>query len=115
MYFFGSFLLFLAVFGVDSSVGENGDDDRGYAACYYQPEEVGVADCFLDVACEHARNHHAQRHERGADSIVGCLELAFGEVHHIEHIGCKTEAVTELFDSDSRRYGEQVVGLPYGR
>ena len=38
-----------------------------------------------------------------------CLELAFREVHHIEHIGRETEAVAKLLDEDAG------VNLPYLR
>ena len=71
-YLYGSFinLLFLAVFGVYPPVGKDGDYHGGNAACDYHPEEVGIADSFLNVTGKHARNHHAQRHECGADSIV---------------------------------------------
>ena len=71
-YLYGSFinLFFLAVFGVYPPVGKDGDYHGGNAACDYHPEEVGIADSFLNVTGKHARNHHAQRHECGADGIV---------------------------------------------
>ena len=33
-------------------------------------KKLVLADSFLNVTGKHARNHHAQRHECGADSIV---------------------------------------------
>lgn len=63
-------------------------------------EEVGISDSLLDVPRKHTWYHHAQCHECSADSIVGCLEFTFGEVHHVEHVGRETEAVAELFDGD---------------
>ena len=48
--YFESFTInhFFSVFRVNPSVCKNGDYYGGETADYYHPEEVGVADCFLN-------------------------------------------------------------------
>ena len=38
------------------------------------------------------------------------LELALGEVHHVHHVGRKTEAVAKLLDGDSGADSPEVLG-----
>ena len=42
------------------------------------------------------------------------LELSFGEVHHIKHIGRESESVAELLDGNGRGDGKQIIGLADG-
>ena len=102
---------FFAVVGVDGFIDEVGDDQRGEAAGHDHPEEVHVADRFLDVTGNKTRQHHAQRHKGGADGIVRRLELALAEVHHIQHVGREAETVTKLLDAQGDGDNDDVRGL----
>ena len=62
-----------------------------------------VADQFLDIARDHAGEHHAEGHESGANGVVGGLLRAFTEEHHEVGEGGEAETVAELFDSDTGR------------
>ena len=42
---------------------------------------------------------------------MGCLEGAFREVHHIEHIGCEAETIAKLLDGDGCAYIPEIFGL----
>ena len=96
------FLSLLPVCRVNLPVCKHRDHNGGGTAEYYDPEEVDVTDCFLKITCKHARNHHAQCHEGGADGVVRRLEFPFGKVHHVEHIGRESESVAELLDGNGR-------------
>ena len=60
-----------------------------------------VADQFLDIARDHAGEHHAEGHEAGANGVVGGLLWAFTEEHHEVGEGRETESVTELLYKDA--------------
>ncbi len=106
--------LFLSVVGIYSLFCYQGNCHRGKAAGNHQPEEAGVAQRLLQIAGKHARYHHAERHEGGADGIVRGLELAFGEVHHVEHIGGEAEAIAELVEGNGGGDEPQAGGLRDG-
>ena len=93
-------ILFFSVFRIYFPICKDRDDYGCYATDDNHPEEIDVTNCFLDITCKHAGNHHAQCHEGGADGIVRGFEFTFGEVHHIEHVGCETEAVAELLNGN---------------
>ena len=93
----------------------NGDGEGGEAGCHDHPEETGVAEPFLKVAGDHAGKHHAEGHEGGADGIVGSLEFAFGEMHHVEHVGGETEAIAELLDEDAEADDKDTVRLEHAQ
>ena len=43
---------------------------EGRVAMQTQMKKCGVAELLLDPAARHARQHHAERHEAGADRVV---------------------------------------------
>ena len=65
----------MAIIGVDLAVDKERDGNRRDTAGKRQPEERRISYRLLQVAGKHAGNHHAQRHERRADGIMGSLEL----------------------------------------
>lgn len=89
-------LHFLSEFGVDFY--EISDTYCGDAAYHCPDKEILIAYCFLDPAGCHSRQHHAESHEAGADTVVGRAVSSFGKIYKIEHIGGETESIAELFD-----------------
>ncbi len=57
-----------------------------------------VTDYVLQPAAEHSRQHHPQRHETGANRIMGGFMLAARDVDHVEHVCGEAKAVAELLD-----------------
>ena len=103
---------FLAEFGVRPD--EGGDDETGDRAEHDPDEEVLVADDFLEPAGGHARDHHTEGHEAGADRVVGGLVFATGDVEHVNHIRCEAEAVAELLEGDAGIDDNKIVGRGVG-
>ena len=81
---------------------------------------------LLQPATEHAGQHHAERHETGADRVMSCLMLSARDVDHVKHVGRETEAVAELLDGEGgpdgvnvgrlrqRQHNEDKVGHVHG-
>src|SRR5688572_5262625 len=87
--------------------------ERGQGRDAYPDEEAGVAQLLLDPAARHARHHHAERHEPGADRVVGRLvAAALVPARHQDHeqeVGGEAEAVAELLHGD--RGGDEIEVL----
>ena len=90
-------------------------NQRSNTAGHHHPEEIDVTDCFLNVTGNEARQHHTQCHERRTDCIVGSLEFAFREIHHVKHIGSEAEAITELFDTNRNTDNDRIRRLSDGK
>ena len=85
--------------GVDAEQGRSAE--RREAAGRHPEEEGAVAHPLLEHAGHHAREHHPEGHEGGADGVVGRLRRTAGVVDEIEHVGREAEAVAELLDEDA--------------
>ena len=83
--------------------------DRGQQ---HPDEEMRIADVFLQPAAPHARQHHAQRHETGADGVMCRAVLAARDVNHVKHECGEPEAIAELLDRHARANCQQIVWLP---
>ena len=60
-----------------------------------------IADQLLNPAGNHSRQHHAECHKTGTDSVVSGFVFAVGEVNQVKHIRRKSESVAKLLDADS--------------
>lgn len=85
--------------GVDAEQSRSAE--RGKAASRHPEEEGAVAHPLLEHAGRHAREHHPEGHEGGADGVVGRLRRTAGVVDEIEHVGREAEAVAKLLDEDA--------------
>ena len=70
-----------------------------------------ITKLLLQPAAPHSGQHHAQRHEAGADGVMRRLMLAARDVNHVEKKRGGTEAVAELFDGDARANCKQISRL----
>ena len=77
------------------------DSECGDATYHNPNKKVVVSQVLLQPSGSHSRNHHAKRHKSGTDGIVCRLVLAVGKVNEVEHVGCESETVSELFDEDA--------------
>ena len=67
----------------------------------------------LQLAGEHARNHHAQSHESRAKGVMRGLVLSLTKMQQIGGIGGESVAVTQLFQPDASVYGCLALYLAY--
>lgn len=70
-----------------------------------------VSQVLLQPSGSHSRNHHAKCHKSGTDGIVCRLVFAVGKVNEVEHVGCESETVSELFDEDANVDKQQGIRL----
>ena len=81
---------------------KGGHSEGGEGTNHNPDEEQLVSHRFLQPSGGHARNHHAERHESGADGIVGGLVFSIGKIDQIKHICRESETISELFDEDTK-------------
>ena len=90
---------------------KGGHPEGGEGTNHNPDEEQLVSHRFLQPSGGHARNHHAERHESGADGIVGGLVFVVGKADEVKHVGRKAKAVAELLDEYAEVDDEQGFGL----
>ena len=88
----------------------------GKAADHHQGKEPNIAEAFLEHTGKEPRYHHAECHECSADGIMRCAVFPLRKIHHVKHIGGKTESVSELVErnknvneGNGRRLGDSHV------
>lgn len=104
-----NFLRFLSKFGMN--LQQSRDSECGDATYHNPNKKVVVSQVLLQPSGSHSRNHHAKRHKSGTDGIVCRLVLAVGKVNEVEHVGCESETVSELFDEDANVDKQQGIRL----
>lgn len=87
------------------------DSECGDATYHNPNKKVVVSQVLLQPSGSHSRNHHAKCHKSGTDGIVCRLVLAVGKVNEVEHVGCESETVSELFDEDANVDKQQGIRL----
>ena len=80
---------------------KSGDDEGHGAASHDDKEESFVAYSLLESASKESRNHHRERHESSAKSVMRRLVVAPTIIYKVEHIGSKAKTIAELLDKDA--------------
>lgn len=95
-----SFLSLFAEGGWELFADDQSCDDARDGTEADKGEEVGVSQPVAHVAGYHAWQAHAGSHQSGGQGIVCSLVGALGKVDEVKHVGCKSNAVSKLFDGN---------------
>ena len=90
---------------------QTGNGDSEEATDHDDNEEIDVSYGIFEPSGYHARQHHTECHESGADGVMCGFALALAEVEHIEHVGGEAKSVSELLDEDTGADNEKIGRL----